>query len=183
MQMLLIRHAAVDIDRAIPSTAWRLSEDGRLATRRLAQQLSHLEIDQILTSHEPKAIQTGVELASVWRVSAQVFFNLHEHERKDNAFVADQGAWREMVARFLTERERVVFGEESAIQAAKRLESAIQSARRQYPLQKLAFVTHGRILTAFLALHNPALDAVAFWQQLSMPAAVLLNAETFQIKQ
>lgn len=180
--MLLVRHAAVVVDKTVPSTKWRLSDSGRQATRQLAHQFSHLQIEQILTSHEPKAVQTGAVLAAVWGIPAQVFPGLHEHERADNAFVADQGKWHAMVARFLTERDRVVFGEESAAHCATRLKNAFYAAQHHFPDGELAIVTHGRLLTAFLSQHNPQIDPILFWQRLPMPAALLLNPETFKLR-
>lgn len=181
--MLFIRHADVVIDESVDSTAWRLSENGHSQTHQLAPQLVHLNIDRILTSHEPKAVQTGAALAEIWGVPAQIFPNLHEHERGSGGFVGNREAWLEMVAQFLTRPDELVFGEETAVQAAMRMKTAVRTAEQTFPNEQLAFVTHGRILTAFLSAHNPDLDAITYWQTLTLPAAIIVDHNNFTISQ
>jgi broad specificity phosphatase PhoE len=81
----LVRHAAVVVDPAVPSSDWRLSEEGREAARLLA-----LPRGPALTSPEPKAMQTA-ELAGL---DAVVDERLHEVARRwSDDYVAQVERW------------------------------------------------------------------------------------------
>lgn len=179
--MLLIRHSEVTIDPLTPSTEWRLSENGRHLTTQLAQMHRHHKPDLILTSQEPKAVETGRVLAEVWQRPFQSFPNLHEHERDDNSFIVDKAEWLAQVRRFFEAPNERLFGQETAVVAAQRFETAVRQAQTQFSGQRLAFVSHGRILTAFLTQHNPQLDPITFWETLPLPSAIVVSPKTFSI--
>ena len=179
--MHLIRHSAVTIQKDVPSNAWRLSENGRFQAKALAVQFLHPKPDLILTSIESKAIETGQIMAQVWELPCHTFPNLHEHERGNNSFVDSREAWQGMVAAFLSQPSELVLGTETAVQAAMRFETAVKYAHTQFPDQKLAFVTHGRILTAFLSQHNPQIDPVQFWKSLPLPALVEVAENNYSL--
>jgi hypothetical protein len=46
----------------------------------------------------------------------------------------------------------------------------------------VAIVTHGTVLSIFTARHNP-IDPFALWQQLSLPAFLVLDRLTFTMEQ
>jgi broad specificity phosphatase PhoE len=81
----LVRHAAVVVDRAVPSSEWRLSQAGRDAARALA-----LPAGPALTSPEPKATETA-ELAGL---TALVDVRLRELSRPwSDDYVAEVARW------------------------------------------------------------------------------------------
>lgn len=172
--LLLIRHAQVNIEPTVDSTMWRLSENGRLQSQVLATHLLKRKPDIVLTSTESKAIATGKVMAEVWGVPCQTWPDLHEHERDDNHFVSSKAEWQAMVAEFLANPTTLVLGKETAVQSARRFETAVKAAQAHFPNQKLAIVSHGRILTAFLSQHN-AIDAVKFWKNLTLPAGIVVD--------
>jgi broad specificity phosphatase PhoE len=49
--LILVRHAAVQIDPSIPSHEWPLTPDGRSASHHLAQKLTPYQPHRIITSH------------------------------------------------------------------------------------------------------------------------------------
>src|SRR4051794_41967110 len=58
---LLIRHAAPAIEPARPAAAWPLCDEGRAAARALGASLS---LDAVVSSPEPKALQTAAALGA-----------------------------------------------------------------------------------------------------------------------
>ncbi|NUR76182.1 MAG: histidine phosphatase family protein [Thermoleophilia bacterium] len=83
--LTLVRHAAVVIDPAVPSSDWRLSPEGREAARAL-----ELPGGSALTSPEPKAAETA-ELAGL---DAVVDRRLREVARPwSDDYVADVERW------------------------------------------------------------------------------------------
>lgn len=176
----LIRHTQVEVKPDIPSTEWLVSEHGRIQTQKLAAQIDPLPT-LILTSIEPKAIKTGEILGEIWNVPVENFPNLHEHERGKNNFISNKQAWHQMVADYLKNPNELRMGRETAVEAAQRLETAIKSARTQFPHELIAFVTHGRILTAFVAQHN-SIAPVQYWRDLTLPAALQLNLIDYKLQ-
>jgi broad specificity phosphatase PhoE len=83
----LVRHAAVVVDRRVPSSQWRLSDEGRAAARALAVAMASAAA---LTSPEPKAVATA-ELAGL---DARLDERLREVSRPwSDDYVADVRRW------------------------------------------------------------------------------------------
>ena len=74
MTLVLVRHAAPEIDPARPATAWRLSADGRAAAARLR---GTVVVDTVVSSPEPKALETAAALDAPLEIDAR----LREHDR------------------------------------------------------------------------------------------------------
>lgn len=82
--LTLVRHAAVDVDPASPSSEWRLSDEGRVAARALAL------AGPALTSPEPKAVET----AGLAGLDARVDDRLREVARPwSDDYVGDVRRW------------------------------------------------------------------------------------------
>jgi hypothetical protein len=45
----------------------------------------------------------------------------------------------------------------------------------------LAIVTHGTVLTLFLAHHNPHLDPISFWRDLTLPCFFVTSIPAMEI--
>jgi broad specificity phosphatase PhoE len=75
----------------------------------------------------------------------------------------------------------LVFGNETGEQARTRFTQAINTLLTQHPSDTLAIVSHGTVLTLFLAHHNPHLDPIPFWQQLKLPDLVVVSLPDMKI--
>jgi broad specificity phosphatase PhoE len=85
--LTLVRHAAVVVDARVPSSEWRLSEEGRAAARALALDG---DVSTALTSPESKAVETA-ELAGL---DVRVDERLREVSRPwSDDYVADVRRW------------------------------------------------------------------------------------------
>ncbi|MGB4873738.1 MAG: histidine phosphatase family protein, partial [Candidatus Promineifilaceae bacterium] len=64
--LLLVRHSSVAVQPEKPAAAWPLSADGRVRAQTFAQTLNSLPtpITRVITSQEPKAIETGAIMAA-----------------------------------------------------------------------------------------------------------------------
>lgn len=166
--LLLIRHSAVRRSPETPSREWPLSDDGRSRARQLAQQLIPYNLTRIVTSEEPKARETGQIMANELGIPWQSAPHLQEHDRQGAPFFTSREAFETAVARFFHNPDQVVFGRETANQAFERFDTAVHHLLTSYPDDTLAIVSHGTVLTLFLAHYNP-LDPVPFWQNLDLP--------------
>jgi hypothetical protein len=86
--VLFVRHAAVDLDLDSPASTWRLSEEGRTAAAELATRLA--PVRRVLTSPEPKAVDTAAPLAEASGVPLELDDRLREVERAANVAGYDE---------------------------------------------------------------------------------------------
>jgi broad specificity phosphatase PhoE len=166
--LVLIRHSESKADINLPPHRWGLTDQGRERCRFLAERLVTYPLDIIVTSPEPKARLTGEIVARYLHIPCTIADNLHEH-RRDAGGMLDQQEFCTRVAEFFANPERLVFGLETAQEALKRFRGGIEAVMTQYPLKKVAIVTHGTVMSLFYG-EITCQDAYQFWRQLGLPA-------------
>jgi broad specificity phosphatase PhoE len=182
-RLILIRHSAVLVDPNVAAAQWLLSTNGRSRCHQLADQLRAYRPTRFITSDEAKAVETGQIVAAQLGLPCTIEADLHEHNRAGLPFFEDKAAWATAVSQFFAHPDQPVLGEETAVQARERLERALARLQQQYPDDRLALVSHGRILTAFISYYNAAVDSFSFWQSLTLPCAFILNAASYQLQE
>jgi broad specificity phosphatase PhoE len=178
--LILIRHAEPEIVPARPASQWGLSAAGRLRCQTLAERLKAYALDAIISSTENKAIETGQIIAQSLNKPFSTAEGLHEHDRSNVTRFETRALFQEQIAAFFREPERLVFGTESADEAYTRFSRSLLNLITQHPGQKLAVVTHGTVLTLFVARLG-GLDLFDFWLKLGLPAFVVLSLSPFKI--
>ena len=173
-KLILVRHSAPEIDLARPAYQWTLSAEGRARCIPLADALRPYQPDRILSSTEPKAQETAAHVADHLRLPWTTADGLHEHERPNIPFVTPD-AFRASVASFFHHPDELVFGAETAAQAYARFALALQNALALHPTQTTLVVTHGTVMSLYLA-HRTGEDAFKIWQTLKMPDFVVFNS-------
>ena len=166
--LILVRHSIPAIDPARSADQWSLSAEGRQRCAPLADRLAQHHPGVIVTSVEPKAVETA-------RLVAE---GLHEHDRRGVPFES-RAAFEAAVARFFAEPARLVFGNETADGAHARFAAAVAVVLARHPGENVAVVTHGTVMTLFVARAN-RLEPFAFWRQLGLPALVVLSRPGFE---
>ena len=173
--LALIRHAAAQIEPDLPAAEWRLSANGRALTRQLAPQLIPWRLNRIITSVEPKAVETGQILAEELGLPRQTAVNLHEHDRQGTPYFARHEDFVAAVTRFFTHPDELVLGRETAVQARDRFVTAVNRLLTAHPQENLAIVAHGTVITLYICHANSGIDPVTFWQKLTTPAVLILS--------
>jgi broad specificity phosphatase PhoE len=79
--LILVKYALPDIIPALPAHQWHLSEIGRIQCALLADQLAIYGPAVLVSSSEPKALETASLVAQRMRTSVQVVDGLQEHDR------------------------------------------------------------------------------------------------------
>jgi broad specificity phosphatase PhoE len=172
-KLILVRHSTPTITGEQPASQWRLSEEGRRRCERLAELLAAPYPRTIVTSTEPKAIETGRIVGERLGVPVQAAPNLHEHERPGtNLDTAEQ--FEAKVARLLECPGELVFGTETGDEAVERFSAAVSDVMIQHPDGNVAIVSHGTVMTLFVA-RATGTDPVPFWKGLGLPAFVVLS--------
>jgi 2,3-bisphosphoglycerate-dependent phosphoglycerate mutase len=173
--LYLIRHAHAQM---VGSAAehWPLSEKGRREAGTLARQDFWREVDTIFSSPEPKALQTARPAARRWDIPLKVTDCLQELRRP--RLIPN---YEKVIARLFTEPETSIANLESAGQVAERAAHCIEALVTTHPEQTLAVVSHGLILTIFLARLEGRWPTVDEWHAIPSPGVAIVDTTTWHL--
>ncbi len=177
--LVLVKHSLPEIDPAVPSREWPLSEEGRARSRTLAQKLGRYDLDMIVSSNEPKAVETASISARGLNVPVEVVEGLHEHERSNVGFL-EKDHFEQSIGRFYSRPAELVFGEETADAAYDRFSKAVHGVSDRFSQATLALVTHGTVLSLFVSRIS-GLKPFATWKQLGLPSFIVLSRPGFGV--
>lgn len=176
-KLILVRHSLPEIIPILPANQWRLSEAGRLRCRFLAKRLATHHPDVIVASIEPKAVETARIVADLLGKPFETAEGLHEHDRSNVGLLGEE-RFEEAVAGFFKKPQRLVLGRETADQAHQRFTKAIAGVIERYPNDNVAVITHGTVMTLFVA-RAAGLEPFPFWKRLGLPSFVVLSLPGF----
>lgn len=171
----LIRHARTRINPTTDAADWVLEPSALQDCYLLATSLKDAGITRLVTSKEPKAITTGQTVAEALALPLEVAVGLHEHDRRGVPFLSAE-VFQQTLRQFFAEPDKLVFGTETANEALARFSMALQRVQATYSKDSLAVVSHGTVMSLFIAKHNPV-NVLAFWQALKMPDVLKLSAD------
>lgn len=172
-RLLFVRHSLPIIQENIERQYWRLSEVGKQRADLVADHLARYSVQAVVSSNEMKAIETANAISSRIHRPFEVDERLREHCVDDEPFRSEP-AFKRLVDNFFERPDDVVFGSESANAAKRRMAAAITGIRRKYRTGDVVIVSHGRILSMYLARYLD-LDPFELWKQLKSPSVVALS--------
>jgi broad specificity phosphatase PhoE len=167
-RVVLIRHAEPLVEIGTPGAQWPLTNEGKSAARVLGERVAgRSPVALVWASPELKACETA---ASAFPSGpTRVRDELGEVEKPWYATTDDL---RQAVARYLG--GDAVEGWEHREDVLARLDALRADIS---PGQRLVVVSHGVLLTTWLAQHGVLDDPFAFWSELRTPDAWELNLE------
>ena len=177
--LILVKHSLPEIDPSVPAKEWVLSNEGRRRARKLGERLDRYSLDLIVSSAEPKAIETAEIAAGVLNVRMEVVEGLHEHERVNAGFL-EKERYEQSIRRFFAGPTDLVFGEETADNAYNRFANAVHRLTDRPLIENIAIVTHGTVLSLFVS-RNSDLEPFALWKKLGLPSWVVLARRDFRV--
>jgi broad specificity phosphatase PhoE len=173
-KLVLIRHSQPEFVTGVPASTWRLSAEGRWRCTTLAQQLAYQKPTRVITSLEPKAVETGQIVADILSLPLESVPGLHEHERPEAVSSLARESFRTRVAALFDHPSELVFGNETADEAHGRFSAALAELTACYQNSNLAVVTHGTVMTLYVS-RAVGLDPVSFWRRLGLPSFAVLS--------
>ncbi len=179
-QLILVRHSLPAIVPGIEAPEWRLGEEGRRRAEVLAEELRSYAPVLIATSPEPKARETAEIIASIVGAPIRETAGLAEHDRAGAAYRESGADFRRDVEAFFTERERPVFGRETAMRAYARFSRAIDQILSDTPEGNVVGVTHGRVTALFVSVRG-GIDGFTLWKRLGTPSFIVLVPPDFEV--
>jgi len=173
--LYLIRHARAQM-LGDAAERWPLSEQGRREAGILARQNFWREVELLFSSPEPKALQTAGPVARRWGIPLVAVDCLHEVHRPQ--LIPD---YEIVIARLFAQPETSIAGVEPAAQAAERITDCIKGLVAAHPGQTLAVVSHGLILTLFLARLEDRWPTVAEWHAVPFTGLAVVDTTTWHL--
>jgi 2,3-bisphosphoglycerate-dependent phosphoglycerate mutase len=175
----LVRHAQTQPTPDLPPPEWPLTAEGHVQARYLAAQISGLSVKRVVTSREPKAIETGRVIAEHLHLPIMLREGLQEHGRLTAQHAPTVEAFHENMRHFFACPGERVFGDESAVAARMRFEHAINQVMSEETGDEL-IVSHGTVISLLIA-HANQLDAFEFWRKVAMPDYLVLEWPSFRL--
>lgn len=179
--LILVKHSLPEIEPGLPAAQWRLSDEGRRRAEKLAEKLSEYGLTEIVSSREPKAVETGQILATRLGLPFSQADGLHEHERPAEPFHTRE-AFEARVRQFFERPNELVFGAETAAQAEARFLQAVDQLTEQHPRASLGVIAHGTVIS-LLAARRCRVDPFPLWQHLGLPSFLVLSLPDFTLKE
>ncbi|MGB1287108.1 MAG: histidine phosphatase family protein [Aggregatilineales bacterium] len=181
-KIIIIRHS---ISQPVPGESahtWQLTEGGHARCLLLAKHLQPYDIGRVFSSDEPKAIQTADALIAALSLSQQntIEPDLQETRRDSVPFYDSIDDFRAAIQAAMQNPDDVVFGEETFTDATARFTNAVHRLIQQHPNETLALVTHGTVMSLFIAAHSQ-LQCYETWRFLEMPAYAIFDAQTLTL--
>ena len=162
-RVLLVRHAAVDVDIARRACGWPLSQRGRADAARLAAWSRWQDVTTVVSSDEPKALATAEPIAAAAGVPLLTDAALREVDRGATPVVGGE-AYAALVRGYLGGGN--VLGWEPRGDALARVWHAVlraDGAATGTP----AVVSHGLLLSVYLNLRGDQ------WERIAQPAVAV----------
>ncbi len=174
--LYLVRHAETEPSNQ-PVELWPLSEAGREQATKLAGQPFWEDVDLICTSLEPKALQTVQIVRERHDLPMEPAFDLHELRRPSGP-IAD---YAEAVRQALANPAASVHGWEPAGEAQTRILVAIERLLMLHEEMSIAVVSHGLVLSLYLAHLIGTEPSLELWRSIPFASAIQVDVEAGKI--
>jgi broad specificity phosphatase PhoE len=179
--LIFVRHSLSQVDFTLPASHWHLSAEGLRRLSLVPPYLSGYELNRVISSQEPKAIETAQALTQTCHLNLEIRAGLHEHQRPQVKFLSfDQ--FESQVVSFFKYPDCLIFGSETANQAFHRFSTAVNQLICDYPQENLAIVSHGTVISLYVS-RLTGKEPFGFWKRLGLPALVILSLPHFQLQQ
>jgi broad specificity phosphatase PhoE len=176
-RLILVRHSISKPQAHQSAHTWNLTDAGRLLCARLADKLRPFPITQVMSSDEPKAIDTARSLMVHLDMEAStvsVDSGLCETARSTAPYFEDVAEFKRAIQSAMDAPDELRFGEETFYDALSRFRHTVDAIVKQAPDETIVLVSHGTILSLYLS-HVSGLSAYTLWELLDMPAYAVLT--------
>jgi broad specificity phosphatase PhoE len=178
--LVLVKHSRPDTNPEMPPGQWRLNDEGRRRCGPLVDRLQAYLPASIYSSEESKARETAALVADNLKTNPNTLPGLEEHHRYNDTWIDSAEDFDKAIKGFFDHPDELVYGDETANQALKRFESAIQKAIVDSQESKVIVVCHGTVISLFLA-HHTDVEPMDIWRRLSLSSFVVLKYPEYEL--
>jgi len=171
--LILVKHSVPEMETDHPANTWKLSMEGQVRARRLAEELARFEPEVIASSNEPKAKETAEIVAHLLKLEVQILPDLQEHDRSNIPYLSHD-AFQASIDNFFQKPDELVFGRETANEAHARFYRAVHSILNEHRNKTVVIVTHGTVISLFVSrlTGNSGLE---LWNKLGLPSFIAME--------
>jgi broad specificity phosphatase PhoE len=130
----------------------------------------------LISSVEPKAMETAEIIAEKLELAVYVVEGLHEHERSNVPFLSKDD-FQKTVKEFFSKPTELVFGDETAEQSYERFDQAVRSVLNYHHGKTIVLVAHGTVISLFVSRLTGIHD-FSLWNELGLPSFVVIDPQT-----
>lgn len=171
--LILVKHSVPEIVEGQPANEWKLSEQGRVRAKGLAEQLRRYQPEVLISSKERKAQETAEIIAGILQMESYIAEDLHEHDRSNVPYLSHD-KFQALVHEFFQKPGELVFGTETADQAHARFYRSVHSILNEHKNKTVVIVTHGTVVSLFVSRLTGSSD-LQLWNMLGLPAFVAMD--------
>jgi broad specificity phosphatase PhoE len=179
-KLILIKHAAPEVVPGVPPERWTLSDKGRAACVPLADRVGAHAPSLVVSSEEPKAMETATLIGARLGIPWETAPGLHEHDRSNVPHLRSS-EFISMMELFFRKPDELVLGRETASDARRRFEAALREVVDSHPNETVAVVSHGTVIA--LLLDAPARPAFQTWRAMGLPSLAVLNLPELDVSE
>jgi len=179
-KVILVKHAAPQVEPELPPERWHLSEEGRTRCATLAGALQPHAPALVVSSEELKAAETGESLAAHLGVPHHTAPDLHEHDRSNVPHMASR-EFISLIELFFRRPGELVLGKETAVAALSRFRSALDEVLMEHPEGNVIVVSHGTVI-ALLLESLGARRGFEVWRAMKLPSYAVLRAPDLEVE-
>ncbi len=177
-KLVLIKHAKPLVDPSKTSRDWKLSEAGREQSLQMIDLMRGFDLTKIVSSDEPKAIETAKIIADGLAIESDIGTDLHEHDRNNVPHMRTP-EFISAMAQLFKEPQRLVLGSETGRAAGDRIARAIDDVV-EGASTNLAIVTHGTAIALF-AQRRLNLEPFPLWRTMGTPSYLVIDVDTWKL--
>jgi broad specificity phosphatase PhoE len=161
-RLILVRHAAVELDPDRPAPEWRLTAEGRKAAEELSRSQDWSRVTVVASSPEPKARDTANPIALAAGLPLRIENDLREAERGSLPILSRE-EYVALVRRYLSGEP--VGGWEPTGSARGRFAACVERLLAEAGGDVVAG-SHGLVISLYLGL------SIEQWETLPLPALI-----------
>jgi broad specificity phosphatase PhoE len=179
-KLILVKHCPPEVVPDVPPERWHLSAKGRDLAAPLADALRDHAPAVVVSSEEPKAVETAQLIAERLNIPWHTAPGLHEHDRSNVPHMRS-GEFISMMELFFRKPGELVLGRETADQARSRFESAVQRVLDEHPDGNVVVVSHGTVIA--LTLEGKGKRApFEVWRAMGLPSFAVLSVPELSLE-
>jgi broad specificity phosphatase PhoE len=173
-KLILIKHASPQVVPGTPPEQWKLSAQGRASCATLGERLRIHAPRLIVSSTEPKAVETGQLISEALKIPAESAPDLHEHDRSNVPHMRSSEFISSMEL-FFRRPDELVLGNETAREAEERFTAAVEAVLSAHQSSdSIAIVSHGTVIALLLARRTNR-PAFQLWREWGLPSFAVLE--------
>ncbi|MBL8162223.1 MAG: histidine phosphatase family protein [Anaerolineae bacterium] len=181
--IILVRHAITQPQPGVSPHAWSLTDEGREKAQSLAERLHCFRASRILSSDEPKALETAQLLAGhLGSLAVTPHEALRETHRTSAPFYRDVESFKRAIRNAMQHPQKKAYGDETFQAAQDRFARAIGELVDSDDDETVIVVSHGTVLALYIASLT-GLDAFSLWELLDMPSYAVVSLPDLEVRE